>query len=678
MADNIRSSTAGKGAIFAVACLLLAASASGRGSWSGHGPSGGLIASMVSVPPDFQTVYAGTSAGLYKSVDGGATWRGPLPGIPTTWIGGLTIDPTDKSVVYAATGGPIGGGGVYRSRDGGTTWSSLPFPDTSVPPSAVAVDPANGARLFVGADVVEVSNDYGNTWVEPATPGVDPTTISFSPSTGSVYACASSLIRSDDHGVTWTNLNTDCYTVVALATSPETLVVGADTGSGIRRSTDGGQSWKVSDTGLPLRPLGFCDACVVPIFALIADPNNSSHLYAGLDGDGAFESNDAGITWTPIPVPPNTYAFTFAFAPTSILIGTADSGVLSVGSTNFRRSNTGLFASDVTGVAISGTTGSGLIAASSGGIFTSSDQGLSWSMSSTPSAGMPIRGVWSHPAVANLAFASTVGGELLRSVNGGQSWTSIIPAGQYYAIFTVVADPMNPKRLLAGVTGIHNPTAILESNDYGLTWVGRALANSSNGIYWIGFDSTNTWTSTFAESGDGFLRSVDRGATWETINASSWDGACFADFGYAPPIIHPWGEPALYLSGVAGRTICRSDDDGKTFRVLSYDPYSDVFAALVADPFRPGVFYGSQTYADPLMPFPIENTINMSSDRGLTWSLIPAGYPGTEGRALVVNLDGSRLFAGTYGSGVVSLPLPVATKVTPATPPAAVVVGKRH
>lgn len=553
-----------------------------------------------------------------------------------------------------------------------------PFLNGSGPPSVIAVDPANAARVFSGAGLIEVSNDYGNTWVEPLTPDVGPTMIAFSPSTDSVYACASSLLRSDDHGVTWEDLNTSCYSVVALPTTPETIVVGTVTGQGIRRSTDGGASWMNSDTGLPFRQIDFCDACIVPIFALIADPNSASHVYAGLDGDGAFESNDAGMTWTRLPVPSDAQAFAFALAPTSLLVGTSDAGILSVDGTRFQRTNTGLFASDVTAIAFSGTTGSTAIAATAGGIFTSSNQGSGWSLSPTPSADVPMSGVWSDPAMSTLAFSATVAGELLRSIDGGKTWGSVIPAGEYAAIFDVVADPANPQRILAGVVGIQNPVAILESNDLGMTWTGRALADKSAGISWIGFDPLNKAGTTFAQSGDGFLRSTDRGLTWQVVDMSTWDGLCNPGFGYPPPVVHPWGEPDLYLAGTAGRTICRSDDDGITFHAISNDRSSIVFATLVADSLRPGVFYASETYADPLAPFPIENAISISSDRGATWSAIPAPYPGTEGRALMVSPDGARLFAGTDGSGVVSLSLPVVTKITPVTPPAPIVIGPRH
>src|SRR5262249_45558992 len=90
-------------------------------------------------------VYAGTTGGVFKSTDGGASWIGINSGLSETSIRVVVVDPHASANVYAATSG----GGVFRSTNGGATWSTLNVGLASDDVRAFAVSPS-GACLHAG------------------------------------------------------------------------------------------------------------------------------------------------------------------------------------------------------------------------------------------------------------------------------------------------------------------------------------------------------------------------------------------------------------------------------------------------------------------------------------------------------------------------------------------------
>jgi len=99
-------------------------------AWRSLGPDAGAVISLAVDPHDPSTIYAGAEAGrVFKSTDGGATWRGGA-GFPFSFVGGTTgplaaiaIDPTTPSILYAAASGDL-----LKSTDAGEHWSRLAAP----------------------------------------------------------------------------------------------------------------------------------------------------------------------------------------------------------------------------------------------------------------------------------------------------------------------------------------------------------------------------------------------------------------------------------------------------------------------------------------------------------------------------------------------------------------------
>jgi photosystem II stability/assembly factor-like uncharacterized protein len=127
------------------------------------------IDSLALAPSSPDVLYAGTmSGGVFKTIDGGMTWSGASAGLPLRFFQGsflavtsLAVDPTDPNIVYAATSGD----GVYKTVDGGASWTATSgMPKVSVVTS-VAIDPQNPANVYAGwFGGVFKSTDSGETW----------------------------------------------------------------------------------------------------------------------------------------------------------------------------------------------------------------------------------------------------------------------------------------------------------------------------------------------------------------------------------------------------------------------------------------------------------------------------------------------------------------------------------
>src|SRR6266545_3085446 len=172
----------------ATAALAPRAAALAAGPWQPLGPSniGGRITDAVVDPVRSNTVYAGAATGgVWRSTDGGVTFRRSWPATLTPSIGALAVTPA--GAVYAGTGeGNPGGGsvtfpgnGVFRSTDGGTTWTPAGLAGSDRI-GRLALDPANPNRLFAASTAPPTAVPPGNaSWPErtgPPAPSTWPST----------------------------------------------------------------------------------------------------------------------------------------------------------------------------------------------------------------------------------------------------------------------------------------------------------------------------------------------------------------------------------------------------------------------------------------------------------------------------------------------------------------------
>jgi len=214
--------------------------------------STGSIGAIAVAPSDPRTLYVGSGEGLqrpdlsvgdgiYKSTDGGATWRhlGLRDG---QQIPAIIVDPRDPNRVLAAVlGHPYGANeerGIFRSTDGGETWQKVLYRDENTGGMDLAFSPANPQTVFAVL------------WSARQAPW----------EAGWVLSKNNGLYKSTDGGTSWRQVTAglpsaeDGLGRIGLATSlsePGRMyaIVGAGQGKGgLYRSDDGGESWRLVNT----------------------------------------------------------------------------------------------------------------------------------------------------------------------------------------------------------------------------------------------------------------------------------------------------------------------------------------------------------------------------------------------------------------------------------------------
>ncbi|HLJ87336.1 MAG TPA: glycosyl hydrolase [Candidatus Angelobacter sp.] len=266
-----------------------------KGPWHGLrwrliGPfRGGRVLAVSGVVGDTHTYYfGGTGGGVWKSADGGITWRpvsDKTSGMSPS-IGAIMVAPSDPNIIYAATGEAcirgdiIAGNGIYKSIDAGKTWSFSGLRDT-LAIGRIIVHPKNPDIAFAAA--------LGHPFGPNAERGI---------------------YRTTDGGKTWTKVlykdeNTGGIDVIFDPANPNILFAGmwqarrspwgmdsGGPGSGLYRSTDGGATWKkLQGHGLPAGILGRIGVAVAY--------GNSNRVWALIEADkgGLFRSDDGGENW---------------------------------------------------------------------------------------------------------------------------------------------------------------------------------------------------------------------------------------------------------------------------------------------------------------------------------------------------------------------------------------------
>ncbi|MGB6718741.1 MAG: hypothetical protein WBE47_17460, partial [Candidatus Acidiferrales bacterium] len=128
----------------------------------GPATAGGRVAAVAGVPGDPNVYYVGAGGGgVWKTVDGGLTWKAVLEHAKTASIGAIAVAASNPSDVWVGTGegnirnDVLDGNGVYFSSDAGNSWKFMGLEETQQITS-ILVDPNDPNTVFVGA--------LGHTW----------------------------------------------------------------------------------------------------------------------------------------------------------------------------------------------------------------------------------------------------------------------------------------------------------------------------------------------------------------------------------------------------------------------------------------------------------------------------------------------------------------------------------
>ena len=281
-------------------------------------------------PNDASVVWVGTGEsnsqrsvdygdGIYRSDDGGKNWTN-LGLKKSEHIGRVVVDPRDSKVVYVAAEGPLwgpgGDRGLYKTTDGGKTWKAVLTISENTGVVDVAIDPANPDILYAAAyqrrrhvftlidggpeSAIYKSTDAGASWnklknglptvhmgriglaVSPVDPNVVYATVEAADGKGGIF-------RSDDKGSNWERRNEfdlGAMYYARVACDPKNVdriwIMNVD----LRESLDGGKTLhKVSETNHH-----------GDNHAIWVDPENTKHWLLGSDG-GMYETWDDAKSW---------------------------------------------------------------------------------------------------------------------------------------------------------------------------------------------------------------------------------------------------------------------------------------------------------------------------------------------------------------------------------------------
>ncbi len=252
----------------------------------GPAVAGGRVTSVLGVAGNPALYYVGAAGGgVWKTQDGGMTWKAIFTHEPTQSIGAMALAGGNPNWLWVGTGEAnprndvLNGDGVYFSPDGGKTWVDKGLNDAGQI-AAIAVDPQNTNTVFACAE--------GNLWKRGAQRGV---------------------FMSTDDGAHWQrvlylNDHTGCSTLAFEPGNPKVLIAGmwplqrrawmltsGGKSGGLYRSTDGGAHWKKLSHGLPAGRIGRS--------AVAFAPSQPETVYAVLQAKGGvlWVSHDLGSHW---------------------------------------------------------------------------------------------------------------------------------------------------------------------------------------------------------------------------------------------------------------------------------------------------------------------------------------------------------------------------------------------
>lgn len=453
-----------------------------------------LVSSIAVDPVNGYRVFAATPAGLYRTGNGGASWRLLTRGLPAA--GGphparaeiVTLDPSNPQTVYAVFQPGAGEARlVYKSSTGGSTWrpiASGALAGRFV--SALEVDPLRPATIWAGTRTgLVASADGGATWRPRGLANRWVFSILFHPTrSGTAYAgTQNGVFRTTDGGAHWAPAGSSFgdLPVFSLAFAPGTprtlyagtspVTFGSKTG-GVYKTTDAAATWRFSSAGIR----------ALSARHLAIDPADPSKLWLGTDA-GLWKSADRGATWRRLPVE----ARCGPFGPHSVELDPANPETAYVTT------------SDNSGYSVCATR----------------DGGASWSRLLTSPGRIAVARV--DPLQTSTVYAGGLG--MWKSADRGVHWTRLPGAPNGYDVAEILIGATAPAPLYF-LGFLSHPSFLFDlvrTFDRGATWeiLGSPSGASLNptGLAVDPFDSQRL----YAADGGVIRTSTDGGAHWSIL-----------------------------------------------------------------------------------------------------------------------------------------------------------------
>ena len=563
---------------------------------------GGRANAGTGVIGDPMTYYMGTTGGgVWKTTDAGQHWNNISDGFfKLGSVGAIAVSESDPNVVYVGMGehAPRGvmtshGDGVYKSNDAGKTWTSVGLEKTQHI-SRIVVHPTNSEILWVAAQGalhgptrergIYKSVNGGKSWKK---------TLYVNTLTGASELSIDSNNPNVLYAALWEHIRKPWQ------------VVSGGSGSGLYKSTDGGETWKTIHEGLPKEK---------GKMAIAVSPANSQTVFALIESDsqqekgGLFVSKDAGSSWSRVSGDHRLIQRAWYYIEIALDPNNED-----------------------------------IVYVMSASTYKSIDGGQSWER--IPSAHGDYHDLWINPQNAsNMILTSDGGSEI--TFDAGAHWSRIdhLPTAQFYRINT---DNLYPYNIYGGQQD--NSSVKIASIGIGSGGIGVQHWSSSAGgeSAFLAFDPDRP-TKVMGGSYLGTIDILDVATQQSTeimIEPNLYLGLAARDMKYLynwnAPIIRSQHEENTYFH--CAQYVLRTRDEGLSWEVISPDltrnedkkqgngggPYTNeavgaenygTISYMVESPHEAGVFY---TGSD-------DGLVYRTKDNGISWeNVTPKGLDET-------------------------------------------------
>ena len=563
--------------------------------------------------------------GVFKSVDGGKSWKKVLYKTEDVGAIDVVIDPVNSQTIYASlwntrrppwytyqpSNGP--GGGIFKSTDGGTTWKQLAggLPTDCVGRAGIAVSGANQRRVYAVVDDFLPEGAPSGT----ACPGAPPARGggAGAAAQGPPVRQQGGFYRSDDGGATWTKLSSDTalwgrgWYFEHVAVDPKNADVVYVSNVALSRSMDGGKTW------LPLRGSPGGDDYQG---AWVSPDDTNTMVVASDQGTiitrNAKTDDPRNVTWSSWLNQPTAQLYHLSVdyrAPYWVTGAQQDSGAVAVRS---RGKFAAITMRDWEPIGAGGESGMtagdpqhpGIIYGQMGTRYNLElNVALPTGQPATPE---PARTDWTQPLVFSKAdpralyYANQF---LFKTTDGAQTWTQIS------------ADLTRPD---PGVPPTLDPTSAEDTDRNGKRGVIYTVAPSpiDANLVWIGTD-------------DGLIQvTADGGKAWQNVTPpaiSSWSRLTTVEGSHADRSV-AYASVDRHQLGDFNPYIYRTRDMGKTWQSITRGLPPGVYVHVVReDPVRRGMLFAGT-----------ERGVWASFDDGDNWQSLQLNLPSTSMRDLEI------------------------------------------
>jgi photosystem II stability/assembly factor-like uncharacterized protein len=530
-----------------------------------NGPFGAVVRALVVDPHDSRVLYAGMVGGgrfngIYKSLDGGQSWKAIRNSPADREIMALAISYHDSSLIYAGTDR-----GLFVSTDQGTSWrlDNERLSESEV--RCVSLSPQDRKLCICGRGKESMGVSVSAATVIRV--GVQPEGILEGGGTGDLYV-------STDGGNTWTSALIPNVNAIAISPQDSSIIYLGTSDEGVFKRARGAKGW-LRTSALEARN----------VFSLSVSPQDAQHVLVGTNR-GLYMSLNGGGAWQKIEEVGDVEVSTVAFAPQEgnrIYVGTRVGVFESLDKgTSWHEVNKGLTHLRIfslvplpDGTLYAGTDG--------GGIFKKGSNETSWQPCNDGLTSLP--GLSLQVQSDNMIYVGTCAG-LFRSENGGNSWQEV----GYFNLKPVLSVAL----ALSDATRHSNMMDagdLFISTDEGVSWQGQQnlenpvrtlYVGTTHGCIYRSTDEAFSWqksseigddqvwsiiiaprsSSVYATCGGGMFRSTDEGKTWQPVK-NGLDGIYVVSV-----IVSPHNNNVLY-AGTGKHGVCKSIDAGSFWNLCN-------------------------------------------------------------------------------------------------------------